>query len=58
MKDRKEAKKLYLELSFRTVSAFAKASRSGFDCNTTNTIKSHTLYLAIDLETQDMFARP
>jgi len=49
---------LYGGRSFRTVSAFSKASRSGFDCNTTNTIKFHTLYLAIDLETQDMFARP
>jgi hypothetical protein len=46
MKDRKEAKKLYLELLVRIVSAFPKASRSGFDCNTTNTIKSHTLYVA------------
>jgi hypothetical protein len=49
---------LYGGRSFRTVSAFPKASRSGFDYNTTNTIKFHTLYLAIDLETQDMFARP
>jgi len=39
-----------MELSFLTILAFPKASRSGFDYNATNTIKFHTLHLAIDLK--------